>query len=446
MGNIVKWLFAACLLAALAGCEKTGGGEDPPGEGDEKINRAVYSLLSEWYLWNDEVKAKTPDYTLAYNRFFTSLLSDKDGKPGLGYFSRISRESVSKAGTETSLGFEFTIPLEVTGYGMLARVLYVYPGSPADGKLERGDWIGEINGERISYANYYDFYTTGTAVLTRVTATPTTGNMVSIARRDEVQVTAGPTDMNPILLSKVLPATGGPVAYLVYNAFETGPNSYRDKTYDNQLKAIFRDFKSQGVSELVLDLRYNGGGYVTSSQLLASMIVPSSLLGSGVFVKQVYNRDKNRTDVMQYLGSGVVGDCNLDLSRVFVLTGYRTASASELIINSLRGQGVDVVLIGDRTVGKNVGSEEHTLTFDGYKYVVNPIMFRSYNAQDWGAYEDGFAPDHAIDEEDGFPVWHGLGDPAEAMLGKALALIAGTATADAARTGGVLPANARRTG
>ena len=435
MNVALKWGVVVAMAAVLWGCRTPL--PDPDGnplEGEDlKINQYVYSLMCEWYLWNDEVKAITPDYTLEYGQFFLSLLSSKDGRQGFGPFSHIEREpATSKAGTTISLGFEFTIPVTIKNFGMLARVLYVYPGSPADGKLKRGDWIGKINGEPIDYANYYDFYSSGTVTLTPVEVSLVSENTVDIVSKEPITLSAGLTDTNPILVSKTIQTTAGPVGYLLYNAFETGPGGFTDKTYDNQLKSVFSKFKADGVRDLVLDLRYNGGGYVASSQLLASLIVSSDQLGTGVFARQVYNRDKNRTDVLHFLSAQAIGDANIDMQRLFVLTGYRTASASELIINSMRGVDVDIIQIGDRTVGKNVGSEEFTAAFDGYNYSIFPIMFSSYNAKNEGDYTDGFAPDYLIDEEDGFPVWHELGDPAEAMLAKALAVIEGTQTTDAA--------------
>ncbi len=209
---------------------------------------------------------------------------------------------------------------------------------------------------------------------------------------------------------------------------------------------------------MVLDLRLNGGGHVISADLIASCIAGARCDGR-VFAYYRYNRERMaaQKETKEFderegkycerfsYGSRYYGvDLKryaLDLQRLYVIVSEQTASASELVINSLRGIDLDVVLIGERTEGKNVGMEGINGLTDGtllYQYA--PITFQSYNAKGEQAagsdYSNGFAPDYEVldwnwsgPSTDGNRYFDGLrdfADPTEPCLAKALELITGT--------------------
>ena len=193
---------------------------------------------------------------------------------------------------------------------------------------------------------------------------------------------------NPIYLTTIFQdesTQNKKVGYMVYNHFTDGYND--DSRYNEQFYTEFNKFKAEGVEEFVLDLRYNGGGLVTCAQILSWMLAPQNAIGQP-FCKVVYN------DVVNIKNTYNIESCeaNINIPRLFVLTSFRTASASEAIINGLR-PFYDVILIGGTTEGKNVGSV--TLSDDKYEYELHPIVCQIYNSLDNSDYADGFQPDWA---------------------------------------------------
>jgi C-terminal processing protease CtpA/Prc len=214
-------------------------------------------------------------------------------------------------------------------------------------------------------------------------------------------------ETNPILRSDVYEINGTKIAYLMYNSFIHG--------YDKDVIEQFESYKAQGVTELVLDFRYNGGGSVASAMNIASMIAPKSAIGK-VFLKKMYNNkmqdyistnpdnysnlgpealyDNLTSEAYYYDNEDPVKDIilpNLDLNRVYVIGLSGTASASELVINGLKPY-MKVSTIGKQTHGKYVASI--TLENKTYKnWAIQPIVFKSANADDETDYWNGFAPD-----------------------------------------------------
>lgn len=235
-------------------------------------------------------------------------------------------------------------------------------------------------------------------------------------------------DVSPVLTDTLIVRGSRRIGYLVYNEFLSEPAGASDGRYDEQLKAVFADFKRQHINELVLDLRYNGGGYVNTCRLLCSMIAPQSALGQ-VFCIERFNDDLHALygeTVLRFLPEGEVGGCNLNLARLYVLTGPWTASSSELVINNLRPY-MPVKVVGTTTEGKNVGSSE--IRSNVYGIVLRPITGRAFNRDYESDYADGFDPDFPADDDDNQDQMLELGDPDEFVLQYALADIAGSPVA-----------------
>ncbi|HEU5145245.1 MAG TPA: S41 family peptidase, partial [Chryseosolibacter sp.] len=219
------------------------------------------------------------------------------------------------------------------------------------------------------------------------------------------------------------------------NFFASGTDS-RPGIYDQEMDAIFADFKSEGITDLVVDLRFNSGGSESSARNLASLI-GQGVDASKIFLKRQYN-DKVEEAIIkdpslgeEYLISHYMTKANnignqLASGRVYILTSSRTASASELIINALK-PFMEVFLIGDTTYGKNVGSislfEEND---DKNPWGMQPIVVKVFNSEGRSDYSTGFVPD-VIHKDNGIYLYP-LGDPREALLGQAIGQITGTAT------------------
>ncbi|MBD2703035.1 PDZ domain-containing protein [Spirosoma sp. BT702] len=401
---------------------------------NQTINDWILSNMQELYYWNDKIPAN-PDKTQAPDVFFESLLNKYDAttNPNGDRFSWIQESAdelaASLSGQTTTTGMEYNLFLRSSGgTGVIAQVLYVLPGSPAEkAGLKRGDIISKVNGQLLSTTNYANLlfsgstYTFGLASLSGQ----------SLVDSDQTRtVTATVFQENPVFLDSVYTVGNKKIGYLVYNQFVPGANGSNASEYDAQVDAIFSDFKAKGVNELVLDLRYNPGGYTSSSANLASLI------GKGVSSSKLYFREEwNATltpQLQKEYGSSFFAqnfvtkaqNIGANLSRVFVLTTDQTASASELIINGLRPY-MTVTTIGTTTYGKNVGSITVTDESGKIKWGMQPIVFKSYNSLGQSDYSTGFKP--SIEVEEPLTLLP-LGDTNEAMLRTAFNQISGAAT------------------
>jgi hypothetical protein len=164
------------------------------------------------------------------------------------------------------------------------------------------------------------------------------------------------------------------------------------QTRSPTLTSVMSGFRAQGVQHLVLDLRYNGGGLVSMGTTVASFVSGSARRGQ-LYTRLLYN-DKQSASNQDFTFSNP-GNWT-GFSRVYVLTGERTCSASEQVINGLRGVGVDVIAIGDVTCGKPVGFQP---TDDGWGTTYSIVNFEGVNARNEGRYFDGLLPTCSVAED-----------------------------------------------
>jgi C-terminal processing protease CtpA/Prc len=292
-------------------------------------------------------------------------------------------------------------------------------GSPAEkAGLKRGDIILTINGIQINGTNF------SSLIANNETATFGLGefkNGTYVLSGKTITATKGVVQNNPIQFSKIIEKGNKKIGYLVYTQFL--------ETFDDQLKQVFGQFKTAGVNELVLDLRTNGGGRISSADLISSLVVKN------LNTNNVIHQDEwNATIKAKYPSVATPTKFsnqanNLNLSRLVVLTSSSTASASELVINSLRPY-MDVVIVGQNTYGKNVGSI--TLKDESsparWSWGMQPIVLRTVNSKGESAYgtKTGFTPDYLVsDNIYPFKPW---GDESETLLKKALEVITGVIT------------------
>lgn len=235
-------------------------------------------------------------------------------------------------------------------------------------------------------------------------------------------------DNNPLLHHSVLTKGSKKIGYLVYNHFSSGPgDDNKDQSYDDRMRQIFAEFKSQQVNEFVLDLRYNGGGLVTCAQLITTMLAPANALGD-VFCHMIDNQKRKSTYLLDK--NIIKNGANLDLKRLYVLVTNSTASASEAVINCLipyMGRE-NITLIGMQTEGKTVGSNTFGRDED-YDWILHPITVHIYNKDGHADYADGFTPDipfNELDGMEGFVELKELGDENDPALAIALGQITGT--------------------
>ncbi len=435
-------------------CSRSDGPTPVPGE--HSANVWIFEQMEEHYLYCDRFQTLTDtDYSLSSQAFFTSLLSthpeDNDGKhphpiTGRDYFysymsagqsTRTIGSNVFSYGLEVQL-YEFDVDLA------LLRVLYVAHGSVAEeAGIRRGDWISEIGGEPVTSANYRRVQNGGGLTLTLgqrdynasgqwewCAGSPRTLTLSSATwiENSPVYEVAGPDQLG-------VPGVG----YLAYHEFNSGPGGFSDKTFDNELKAAFATFKSQNVRELILDLRYNAGGYTECARLLGSLILPEDRLGE-VFAINRYNAIRQKAgqspQTEYFLRASEVAGANLNLSRVWVIIGMHTASASELLINALMPY-MEVVTVGSTSEGKNVGMYEISST--QYGLSLYPVTFQSYNSLNESNYKNGFTPQYPLDElfttRASYAAMKELGDPQELLLSYVLSFLQNSTVEGSQTTG-----------
>ena len=377
-----------------------------------KLNKHMHERLMNEYLWAESYSALNVDLTLDYRDFLSTYLLDlddvniEDGGYTKGLVSNPGQRFIytniqpvnqtTKAMTQTyGLGFGpfFASYLSSDGSVWCLAVSYVHPGSPADkAGIRRGDAIYMVNGSYVDGDNYESYNN-------ELYLRPNGNYSLTFFRNGEIgdgkeitaSIAAESYGYNPVLYCDII---SDGVGYLILENF--------DLNCQSSLSEAINMLKSSGISELILDLRYNQGGSVAQSRWLTSCIAGASRLND-VFAALVYN-DGTR-ELWQYRGGpddydglGIGPDLGLD--RVFVIGSYYTASAAEMVVNSLRGIGFNVCLIGGKTEGKNVGMTPSEVTADGVRYIFSPITFRIENAMGFSNYADGLTPDVLLSDQD----------------------------------------------
>ena len=445
------------LLLSIFGCESDSIDEDSSStinniinfEGDLEISDFVWKSLNLYYYWQNEVprlsdsiygdiqnysefilKNKTPKL------FFDSLIHPDDDfswiEENYSDLENSIQGVVASNGVEFGLLFACDNCRQLIGY-----VKYIVPGSNASPKnIKRGDLFSGVNGIQLTIDNYNELLFNDKLDYSL--------NMVSI--NNGVFVNNGieiflskeeNLEINPILINQVLDIENTKIGYLVYNQFVA------DKSL--QLNQIFGDFKNEEIDDLIIDLRYNGGGSVVNCIELASMI--TGQFSKQVFVQELWNSKMKEALTIdngeEYFLNRFVSTLSngeainsLSLNRIYILTSSESASASELLINGLK-PFIEVIHIGGRTVGKNVASitlYDYVNTFDAdigvqqiknpnHKYALQPIVFKIANKDGFSDYSDGLEPNYNLKESIlDFGI---LGDIEEPLLSFAISIITG---------------------
>lgn len=456
-----KTLFylTICLAVATAftACKKTPTVSPTPvsvipttGTPLDHIKDSVYLFTQEDNLWYSTL----PTYTAFNPRHFTgttdqaALQSEVDalsqystnpttGKPyeydtsypGEAKYSFIDQGQVATSLGGTNGDYGFSVFYNTASD---LRVKYVYPGSPADkAGLVRGYQVTAISGvPSLTYTNSTN--SNYTALVNAIFSSSTITMTVQKPDNSTFDVTLNTANytVNPVLKTKVLDVGNGKkIGYIVFNSFTVLTNAQAN------LDAAFTSFTTASVTDLVVDLRYNGGGSVETAEYLSNLIVPSAKTNT-VMYTQYYNdklqndkyplfAKKLGIDVSKYPGEFKPANNqslfskkgSLNMSRVFFIVSGNTASASELTINNLIPE-MNVQLIGTTTYGKPVGF--YGIPIGAYQYYTPE--FESKNSANAGGYYAGMTPGSAtypgVQASD--DVTHDFGDVNEALLARAI--------------------------
>ena len=385
------------------------------------INTWIHENMSAYYLWPDKMPAIAKTNTSSNPMdYFYSILYEYKTTDRFSWIDSSSANLINQLnGINTVLGIRVSaFYTDDTKVNVALVIAYVLKGSPAEKNgLKRGDIILSVDDKTVTSSNYSTALQNQTLKL----GLGAYNNKVFSSTGKTITVTKVELQTNPILQDTVINWAGKKVGYFAYLQFLS--------SFDDSLRAVFGRFKQKGVNELVIDLRYNGGGYVSSSDLLTNLMVKDlASKVDKVMNKRQYNDAYTKEVIKQYGASALVTNFKMEsnnigsLNRVFFLTSTGTASASELIINNLK-PFMNVILIGEHTYGKNVGSFTITDNAKRWNYGLQPITFKILNALDQSDYGtvNGFLPDYAL-LDDVLP-YKLLGDPTETYLNKALNII-----------------------
>jgi len=407
MKNIVKSFLLVLLFALPLSCEDMDDNAVPS---ELQIKDFIWKGMNLYYLWQADVSDLADDRfanQTQLNTFLetfenpTTLFNALRVNTSIDRFSVIySDYSVLEGvlsgntlnnGMDYGLRYKSGSTTDIYGW-----VRYIIPNSDAAAKpVARGNIFYAINGTPLTIDNYRtllanETYTVNFADFDGGNITPN-GQSVTLTKTALAE--------NPILLSNVITQNDKKIGYLMYNGFFP--------SFDNQLNTVFGDFISQGVTHLVLDLRYNSGGSVNTATKLASMI-------TGQFSGQLFARQQWNAKAQAYfqannpgsLENKFIGGLNsLNLNKVYVLTTKSSASASELVINCLKPY-INVIQIGDVTAGKNVGSITlyDSPTFakqnvnPNHKFAMQPIVLKIIDKNGFGDYTAGISPTFLLPE------------------------------------------------
>ncbi len=405
---------------------------------DTQIRNFIWKGLNGYYLWQSNIPdladnrfdsqnafnvfaANTPKYT----DFFNSLLYKNVDRFSVivndySYLENLFQGVTTSNGVKYVISFKDGSKTDYFGY-----VRYIVPNSDASTKdIKRGDIFYAIDDTPITVDNFGTLISKSTYTLNL--ADYDNGKITPNGK--SVTLTKAPLIENPVYLSKTFEVKNHKIGYLVYNGFIAD--------FENDLNIAFANLKNDGVTDFVLDLRYNPGGSVDTANRLATMI--TGQFSNQVFCKQKWNNkiqpglesERPESLIMRFkntLGTGTTIN-TLNLSKVYILTSRSTASASELVINCLKPY-ISVVQVGENTVGKNVGSitlyDSPTFSASNrnpnHKYAMQPIVVKLVNNNGFGEYETGLKPDYTYLEEVGNLGI--IGDENEPLLSIAIDLI-----------------------
>ncbi len=435
MKSIFKLVLLTFVLSLNFSCFED---DDDSISGTTDIKNFVWKALNFAYLYKDDSPnlandrfATNSDYQSFLNNYespeslFESLIYEREN---VDRFSRITNDYIAleqqfSGVTKTSgaeFNFYYTPGSTSDVYGI---VRLIQPNSNASTTtLTRGQVFNKIDGIALTEDNLRSLLNSETYTLhlatynTNGTDTPEDDSVID--GTETIALTKTVYSENPIFKTEVITSNNEKVGYIMYNGFVSD--------YDAQLNAAFGEFQAQNIQSLILDLRYNPGGSVNSAATLGSMITG---LSNGVFAKLQYNSDlqSNNTD---YNFRSTLSEGNsinsVGLNKVYVIATGSSASASEMIINSLKSY-IEVVQIGTETVGK---SQASITLYDspnfqrqganpGHLYALQPLVAITVNKDNQVVPSSGLIP--TIEVKENVSNYGVLGDVNEPLLAAALA-------------------------
>ena len=405
-----KFILPAFILLFVLSCKKNNDSDGPTmptgnGTTEELLMDSVYLYSKEVYFWNDIIPAYDQfnprqhkgSGELGSAQNVMAAIRDLQPKDRFSFVTTLEESEEIQTGEDQDYGFFIkaaSIDIDDPMDSIFWFVSYVYDQSTAGvAGVERGWIVNKINGTQLGYdqssADILNntFFGNGTTANFEFLKPDNTTTSISLTQTSY--------QANSVLYKDVINTGGKKVGYLVFNQFFGQPSR-------NELGEAFAFFQSQGINDLVIDLRYNPGGSTQTQDTLANLIAPQAADGQRMYAYQ-FNQQLQQGNFPLlkrkpgFQNVSFTEDVNsiefekagsLNLSRVFFIVTGSSASASELLINNLRPY-MEVKLVGDTTYGKPVGY----FPIPVFNYALYPISFRTINSAGQADYYDGFAPD-----------------------------------------------------
>ena len=395
--RLIHGLLVVCIAFLVITCER-----DILNPEQNKLTRTVlYDIMKEWYLWYDIMPDVNPDDYHSLNALLDALR-----------YSPTDRWSYVMSTEEYDMYYGLGEYIG-HGVGLIGDVDgslwtgWVYNDSPAENQgVERGWQILSINGENITNETNLDSLLgdNEVGVVNSFTFRKPGGQTINLDIEKQI------VTINSVLYSDIINLNDTKVGYLVYQHFLV--------TSVEELDAVFKEFQDNQIDDIIVDLRYNPGGQVDVAQHLGSLIAGEYAIKRD-FVRLEYNDQKSERNLtrpfldVEYMITPTP-------ERVFFITTARSASASELVINGLKGltgltRPFEIFLVGDDTHGKPVGS----ISARYIDSTLIPITFRYMNRKNEGDFFDGLPANSYIEED----ITKDFGDPEETLLQEVLYFI-----------------------
>jgi len=359
-----------------------------------QVKDKIAETMDDFYFWRENIPPGINPRAFSSNASLVDAMLYKPIDKWTYTTTKAEFDALTRAGQFAGHGFVQSIDVD----GNL-RIGAVFKNSPAEqAGFKRSTKILAINGKSAAEI-------LATNSMTEVIGPREVGVINNFRIQDpdgtirDIQVPKAIVTQNTVMHHQIETIGNKKIGYLVFMAFR--------ESSINELNVAFTDFKAAGVTDLIVDFRYNGGGFVNVAEHLANMIAPSSAIGQ-VLARYTFNSRQTSREENLRIGANSL---NLNLQRMVAITSPGTASASELVINGL-DPFMDMKLVGEQTGGKPVGAYVLQIA----DQVLVPITFKTVNANGVGDYYDGLIVDKQV--IDGLD--KGWGDPEEARYKEAV--------------------------
>ena len=399
---------------------------------NQKLNTFTYEMLKDYYYWTTSLPSSVKSFPDEEPATWLDSLRYKDDK-----WSYIEKEETSSSTTKafstgdkiytTGFGFDISFGSFTNTSEYFAFVNFVYKGTPAEtAGIKRGDIIIKIDGSAITTSNYMKLYNATSLTLTMGTYNKTSGS-ISASTGSPLTLSNATYWGDPVNYYSIITKGSKKIGYLMYTDFASAA--------DDEMDAVLQKFKDANVTDVILDLRYNSGGEVSSFVHLCSELAPSTSVKSGALLLQntwndtymaAIKKAGKEKSLNNYFDPTVT--LNLNMDHVYILTGYMTASASESTIIGLQPY-MTVTTIGATTYGKCYGGpifnpSDYKSSWSSLdSWMLYCIGYKTANASGYTDFYDGITPTLSVDQDiETVPV----GDESDGLLSVALAKITGT--------------------